>query len=184
MNNGQQEFNPFFSAMPQQGAQQNAQQGSWFGPWGMGGANMPGAMGMNRYQREPQKANSDFWVPVNSLEEAKAVFVQPGQKKWIMILNAMMFAVKSVNDAGVPDFKAFDFYPHTDVQVPQENTNDMINNLSAQLSAVLQKLGDMEKEVASMKEAKNNGGKSFRGNANGTKPAAGNVNGAGSGAAV
>lgn len=84
-------------------------QGNWFG-WNPN-------MGRPQQQKAPS-----MWVPVSSLEEAKNVFVSPGETKWIMILNAMMFAVKSVNEAGATDFQAYDFVPHVEQpQVPQQN---------------------------------------------------------------
>ena len=72
---------------------------------------------------QQQKAPS-MWVPVASLEEAKNVFVSPGETKWIMILNAMMFAVKSVNEAGATDFQAYDFAPHVEQQQDSYHYSD------------------------------------------------------------
>lgn len=159
MGNMQPGQNPFFgNAQQYPQNMQNPQHGNWFG-WNPN---------TNRMQSN-QRPSADMWVPVNSLEEAKNVFVQPGERKWIMILNAMMFAVKSVNDAGATEFQAYDFSPHIEVQQPVTQQSDGIpmDEIKATLDIVLRKLSNMENEVYALKEVKNNG-----------KPARSNVNGA------
>lgn len=160
-------WTPFMGGQPQPVMPDASQQNMMPG--------MPGWPGWpaNKYQQSSRQLFNDFWVPVNTLEEAKNVFVQPGQRKWIMILNAMMFAVKTVNSAGATDFQAFDFQPHVEVQVPppdQQMPQD-IANLGEQLQRVLKELSDMKQEVASLKEVRNNGRKPFGANANGNGPA-------------
>lgn len=163
MNNTQPGQNPFFGSgqqFPQN--MSNNQQGGWFG-WN------PNA---GRMMQQAQRNTVEMWVPVNSLEEAKNVFVQPGERKWIMILNAMMFAVKTVNDAGATEFQAYDFTPHIETQppMPQHGESLPMEELMATLNTVLQKLNNMESEVATLKEVKNNG-KPARANGNGANAA-------------
>lgn len=164
MNDMQQNQNPLFGNMQQfPQNMQNNQQGAWFG-WNQ-----------NQARMQQQRPANMWWIPVQSLEEAKNVFVHPGETKWIMIMNAMMFAVKTVNEVGATDFQAYDFTPHIDVQQAplQQNGNIALGEIMGVLERVLQKLNDMESEVATLKEVKANGSKSVRTNANGasaTKP--------------
>lgn len=168
-------WNPFFGGQQQpmpDGQQQNMMSGS---PGMPGIPGMPAwpNWGMNRGQQGSRQASHDFWVPVNTLEEAKNVFVQPGQTKWIMILNTMMFAVKTVNNTGATDFQAFDFHPHVEVQIPppdQQVSNEALNNLADQLNRVLSELDSVKRDVSSLKdskEVKNNGRKPLGANPNG-----------------
>lgn len=143
-------FNPFFSGMrqPQRQPMQND-------PW-------PNFYGPGSYPQD-QRGSGGMWIPVNSLDEAKNAFVQPGQEKWFMVTNKMMFAVKSVSSAGVVDFQAFDFNPHIEpqasqVQVPQENSQiDLMNNIAEKLQNVLDKVNGLEETVENLKGEKENG---------------------------
>lgn len=144
MGNMQQGQNPLFGASQQfPSNMQGSPQGNWFG-WNP-----------NMGRPQQQQKMPSLWVPVASLEEAKNVFVSPGETKWIMILNAMMFAVKSVNEAGVTDFQAYDFAPHVEQQqAPQQNGSISMDDVMGTMQVVLQKLNGMENELAALKEVK------------------------------
>lgn len=159
-------WNPLFNNQTQPNMQSMTQQSPMPGMMGMPGWNSWTA---DKYQQNPRAMSNDFWVPVNTLEEAKNVFVQPGQRKWIMILNTMMFAVKTVNNAGATEFQAYDFQPHVEQpaqqapmpqQTPQPTvqyaTSQDVATLEQKLQQVLDKLGELEQKSTAPKGVLNN----------------------------
>lgn len=96
---------------------QQVPQGPAMGMSGM----WPGAYMPSGYPQDRQ-GTSNMWIPVKNLDEARNAFVQPGEQKWFMVDDQMMFAMKAVSSAGVMDFQAFDFAPHVETQVQQTTT--------------------------------------------------------------
>lgn len=75
---------------------QQVPQGPAMGMSGM----WPGAYMPSGYPQDRQ-GTSNMWIPVKNLDEARNAFVQPGEQKWFMVDDQMMFAMKAVSSAGV-----------------------------------------------------------------------------------
>lgn len=61
---------------------------------------------MNRYQQGTQmppqaKQNGPEWIMAPSIKQVEQVSVQPGQKAWIMVQNAPVFALRTADNMGL-----------------------------------------------------------------------------------
>ena len=61
---------------------------------------------MNRYQQgtqmQPQaQQNGPEWIMAPSIKQVEQVSVQPGQKSWIMVQNAPVFALRTADNMGL-----------------------------------------------------------------------------------
>ena len=146
--------NPLLGSMqqPQQMQQPQMMQGPQGWPGYFGGG----------YQQDQRGSTNGMWIPVNSLDEARNAFVQPGQEKWFMVTNQMVFAVKSLNSAGVVDFQAFDFAPHVEQEqtvVPGRGDASvaLLGELAEKMKAMLDKVSGLEETVDALKEERENG---------------------------
>lgn len=122
----------------------------------------PGVYMPSGYPQDRQ-GTSNMWIPVKNLDEARNAFVQPGEQKWFMVDDQMMFAMKSVSSAGVMDFQAFDFAPHVDPQVQQPATQqevahpNFMEELAKTIQQMVGKINELESTVESLKGEKEDG---------------------------
>lgn len=121
----------------------------------------PGAYMPSGYPQDRQ-GTSNMWIPVKNLDEARNAFVQPGEQKWFMVDDQMMFAMKSVSSAGVMDFQAFDFVPHVEPQAQQSVTQqpaqpNVLEEVAKMMQGVYGKLSELETTVENLKGEKENG---------------------------
>lgn len=61
---------------------------------------------MNRYQQGAQippqaQQNGPDWIMAPSIKQVEQVSVQPGQKAWIMVQNAPVFALRTADNMGL-----------------------------------------------------------------------------------
>lgn len=125
--------------------------GMWSGPY------MPSGYPQDR------QGTSNMWIPVKNLDEAKNAFVQPGEQKWFMVSDQMLFAMKAVSSAGVMDFQAFDFAPHVEPQaqtaaVQQEAVQpNFVEELTKTMQQMFGKINELESAVENLKGEKENG---------------------------
>lgn len=61
---------------------------------------------MNRYQQSPQMPSQTAqggpdWTMAPSIKQVEQVSVQPGQKAWIMVQNAPVFALRTADNMGL-----------------------------------------------------------------------------------
>ena len=61
---------------------------------------------MNRYQQGTQmppqaQQNGPEWIMAPSIKQVEQVSVQPGQKAWIMVQNAPVFALRTADNMGL-----------------------------------------------------------------------------------
>ena len=61
---------------------------------------------MNRYQQGAQmppqaQQNGPEWIMAPSIKQVEQVSVQPGQKAWIMVQNAPVFALRTADNMGL-----------------------------------------------------------------------------------
>ena len=61
---------------------------------------------MNRYQQGAQmppqaQQNGPEWIMAPSIKQVEQVSVQPGQKSWIMVQNAPVFALRTADNMGL-----------------------------------------------------------------------------------
>lgn len=136
---------------------QQASQGPAMGMTGM----WPGAYVPSGYPQDRQ-GTSNMWIPVKNLDEARNAFVQPGEQKWFMVDDQMMFAMKAVSSAGVMDFQAFDFAPHVEPQVQQPATQqpvqpNVLEEVAKMMQSVVGRLEGLEATVDGLKGEKENG---------------------------
>lgn len=60
----------------------------------------------NRYQQAPQmpsqaSQSGPDWIMAPSVKQVEQVSVQPGQKAWIMVQNAPVFALRTADNMGL-----------------------------------------------------------------------------------
>lgn len=78
-------------------------------------------------QYKPQAQPNVNWIQVNGVDGARNQIVQPGGTSWMMDNNAPRFYVKSVDNMGGVNFKAFEFKEIQPNEAPQPVTTDMDN---------------------------------------------------------
>lgn len=78
-------------------------------------------------QYKPQAQPNVNWIQVNGVDGARNQIVQPGGTSWMMDNNAPRFYVKSVDNMGGVNFKAFEFKEIQPNEAPQPVTTEMDN---------------------------------------------------------
>ena len=85
---------------------------------------------MNRYQQGTQmppqaQQNVPDWIMAPSIKQVEQVSVQPGQKAWIMVQNAPVFALRTADNMGLvtTDYYRFEKFNPGDSAEP---TNDYV----------------------------------------------------------
>lgn len=82
----------------------------------------------NQYKQPMQTRQPNVnWIQVNGVDGARNQIVQPGGTSWMMDNNAPRFYVKSVDNMGGVNFKAFEFKEIQPNEAPQTVTTDMDN---------------------------------------------------------
>lgn len=85
---------------------------------------------MNRYQTAPQMQpqatqSGPDWIMAPSVKQVEQVSVQPGQKAWIMVQNAPVFALRTADNMGLITTEYFKFEKFTPGETA-EPTNDFV----------------------------------------------------------
>ena len=85
---------------------------------------------MNRYQPTPQMPSQTTqsgpdWIMAPSVKQVEQVSVQPGQKAWIMVQNAPVFALRTADNMGLVTTDYYKFEKFTPGET-DEPTNDFI----------------------------------------------------------
>lgn len=85
---------------------------------------------MNRYQQgtqmPPQSTQSGpEWIMAPSVKQVEQVSVQPGQKAWIMVQNAPVFALRTADNMGLVTTDYYKFEKFTPGETA-EATNDFV----------------------------------------------------------
>lgn len=57
-------------------------------------------MTQSMQQQVPQQGGPD-WIMVSTVKQAEQVSVQPGQKAWVMVQNAPIFALRTADNMGL-----------------------------------------------------------------------------------
>lgn len=80
---------------------------------------------MNRYQQSTQmppqaQQNGPEWIMAPSIKQVEQVSVQPGQKAWIMVQNAPVFALRTADNMGLvtTDYYRFEKFSPGDSAEP------------------------------------------------------------------
>ena len=85
---------------------------------------------MNRYQTTPQMPpqatqSGPDWIMAPSVKQVEQVSVQPGQKAWIMVQNAPVFALRTADNMGLVTTDYYKFEKFTPGETV-EPTNDFV----------------------------------------------------------
>ena len=85
---------------------------------------------MNRYQSTPQMPSQATqsgpeWIMAPSVKQVEQVSVQPGQKAWIMVQNAPVFALRTADNMGLVTTDYYKFEKFTPGETA-EPANDYI----------------------------------------------------------
>lgn len=110
-----------------------------FSPYGYGGYQP-----MNAQQYAPQQPaqNDPGWIMAQTIKQVEQVSVQPGQKAWIMVQNAPIFALRTADNMGLvtTDYYRFEKYnPDAEQAAPSANYITA-EQLEARLSAFAESL--------------------------------------------
>lgn len=83
---------------------------------------------MNRYQQGAQmppqaQQNGPEWIMAPSIKKVEQVSVQPGQKAWIMVQNAPVFALRTADNMGLvtTDYYRFEKFNPGDSAEPSND---------------------------------------------------------------
>lgn len=96
---------------------------------------------MNMPQQQPAQ-NSPDWIMAQTIKQVEQVSVQPGQKAWIMVQNAPIFALRTADNMGLvtTDYYRFEKYnPELEQSTPTANFVTA-EQLEARLSAFAETL--------------------------------------------
>ena len=84
----------------------------------------------NRYQSTPQIPSQAMqsgpdWIMAPSVKQVEQVSVQPGQKAWIMVQNAPVFALRTADNMGLVTTDYYKFEKFTPGETA-EQSNDFV----------------------------------------------------------
>lgn len=105
----------------------------YMNPYGMQPTMQPAGISQTNFMQpqQPQQQGGPDWIMASSIKQVEQVSVQPGQKAWIMVQNAPIFALRTADNMGLvtTDYYKFEKFIPGDVESPSTDyvTRDEFN---------------------------------------------------------